>query len=170
MHGFPDSSRLYDRLLPHLEGRMPVVRFDFLGWGKSDKPRGYAYTAANQVGDLAAVADAVSARLDARRLVLVAHDASGPPVIDWALADPWRSSAPSTNAFTLLRSVTSSCADSAWWPTSVRRTTFTPRNTRRPRCCCSPPPRPSPGPRPAGPPGFHRRAHPPGPRGSVNSY
>ncbi|MFD0213651.1 alpha/beta fold hydrolase [Streptomyces hirsutus] len=43
MHGFPDSSRFYDRLLPHLEGRMPVVRFDFLGWGKSDKPRGYAY-------------------------------------------------------------------------------------------------------------------------------
>ncbi|MFD5656356.1 alpha/beta fold hydrolase [Streptomyces hirsutus] len=88
MHGFPDSSRLYDRLLPHLEGRMPVVRFDFLGWGKSDKPRGCAYTAANQVGDLAAVAEAVSARLDARRPVLVAHDASGPPVIDWALANP----------------------------------------------------------------------------------
>ncbi|MER5996419.1 alpha/beta fold hydrolase [Streptomyces viridosporus] len=90
MHGFPDSSRLYDRLLPHLEGRMPVVRFDFLGWGRSDRPRGYAYTAANQVGDLAAVADAVFARLDAPRLVLVAHDASGPPAVDWALAHPER--------------------------------------------------------------------------------
>ena len=90
MHGFPDSTRLYDRLLPHLDGRMPVVRFDFLGWGLSDKPRGHPYTVENQVGDLAAVADAVTDALGARRLVLVAHDASGPPAIDWALANPDR--------------------------------------------------------------------------------
>lgn len=32
MHGFPDSTHLYDRLVPHLAGRRPVVRFDFLGW------------------------------------------------------------------------------------------------------------------------------------------
>jgi pimeloyl-ACP methyl ester carboxylesterase len=90
MHGFPDNLHLYDRLLPHLAGRRPVVRFDFLGWGRSDKPPGYPYTAANQVGDLAAVVDAASAQLDAERLVLVAHDASGPPAIDWALAHPTR--------------------------------------------------------------------------------
>jgi pimeloyl-ACP methyl ester carboxylesterase len=86
MHGFPDSTRLYDRLLPHLAGRRGVVRFDFLGWGQSDKPAGYPYTAANQVGDL----DAVLARVPARRVVLVAHDASGPPAIDWALDHPDR--------------------------------------------------------------------------------
>jgi len=90
MHGFPDNTHLYDRLLPQLEGRRPVVRFDFLGWGRSDKPHGYPYTATNQVGDLAAVVDALSTRVDARRLVLVAHDASGPPAIDWALANPER--------------------------------------------------------------------------------
>ncbi|MFE1309849.1 alpha/beta fold hydrolase [Streptomyces sp. NPDC058755] len=90
MHGFPDSTRLYDRLLPYLEGRVPVVRFDFLGWGESDKPRDHPYTVAHQVGDLAAVADAVTENLGARRLVLVAHDASGPPAIDWALANPDR--------------------------------------------------------------------------------
>jgi len=90
MHGFPDNTHLYDRLLPRLEGRRPVVRFDFLGWGRSDKPHGYPYTATNQVGDLAAVVDALSARVDAQRLVLVAHDASGPPAIDWALANPER--------------------------------------------------------------------------------
>ncbi|MFI8304533.1 alpha/beta fold hydrolase [Streptomyces sp. NPDC085927] len=77
LHGFPDSSRLHDRLLPRLEGRMPAVRFDFLGWGKSGKPRGCACTAANQMGGLVAVADAVSARLDARRLVLVGHSYGG---------------------------------------------------------------------------------------------
>ncbi|MFE7776299.1 alpha/beta fold hydrolase [Streptomyces sp. NPDC057445] len=90
MHGFPDSTRLYDRVLPHLAGRMAVVRFDFLGWGQSDKPHGYPYTASNQTGDLAAVIDAASAALGERRLVLVAHDASGPPAIDWALANPDR--------------------------------------------------------------------------------
>ncbi|MFJ9865901.1 alpha/beta fold hydrolase [Streptomyces sp. NPDC101165] len=90
MHGFPDSTRLYDRLLPHLEGRVPVVRFDFLGWGESDKPRDHPYTVASQVADLAAVADTVAESLGSRRLVLVAHDASGPPAIDWALANPDR--------------------------------------------------------------------------------
>jgi haloalkane dehalogenase len=86
MHGFPDSTHLYDRLLPHLIGPRPVVRFDFLGWGRSDKPAGYPYTAANQVGDL----DAVVGALDAEQLILVAHDASGPPTIDWALDNPGR--------------------------------------------------------------------------------
>jgi pimeloyl-ACP methyl ester carboxylesterase len=86
MHGFPDSTHLYDRLVPHLAGRRPIVRFDFLGWGRSDKPAGYTYTAANQVGDLAAVIGALDDQLGDGQLVLVAHDASGPPAIDWALA------------------------------------------------------------------------------------
>lgn len=86
MHGFPDSMRLYDRLMPHLVGRRRVVRFDFLGWGESDKPSGYPYTAANQVGDI----DAVVKSLPDERVVLVAHDASGPPAIDWALRNPER--------------------------------------------------------------------------------
>jgi pimeloyl-ACP methyl ester carboxylesterase len=30
MHGFPDNTHLYDRLVPQLAGRRPVVRFDFL--------------------------------------------------------------------------------------------------------------------------------------------
>ncbi len=67
-----------------------MVRFDFLGWGRSDKPQGYPYTATNQVGDLAAVVAAVGEHLDTGQLTLVAHDASGPPAIDWALANPGR--------------------------------------------------------------------------------
>jgi haloalkane dehalogenase len=90
MHGFPDSTHLYDRLVPHLAGRQPVVRFDFLGWGRSDKPQGYPYTATNQVGDLAAVISAVDEHFGHGQLMLVAHDASGPPAIDWALANPDR--------------------------------------------------------------------------------
>jgi pimeloyl-ACP methyl ester carboxylesterase len=80
MHGFPDNLHLYDRLVPHLNGHRVVV-FDFLGWGESDKPAGYPYTAANQRGDL----DAVIAHLALDAVVPVAHDASGPPAIDWAL-------------------------------------------------------------------------------------
>lgn len=91
LHGFPDSTHLYDRLVPRLVGRRPVVRFDFLGWGESDKPAGYPYTADNQGGDLAAVIAALDRDgVGERRLVLVAHDASGPPAIDWALAHPDR--------------------------------------------------------------------------------
>jgi pimeloyl-ACP methyl ester carboxylesterase len=85
MHGFPDDLHLYDRLVPELAGRR-LVAFDFLGWGASDKPTGYPYTASNQTGDL----DAVLEHLQLDRVVLVAHDASGPPAIDWALEHPHR--------------------------------------------------------------------------------
>src|SRR5262245_16702096 len=82
MHGFPDNLRLYDRLVPHLSPPRRVITFDFLGWGASDKPAGYAYTVTNQVLDL----DAVINQLKLKQVILVAHDASGPPAIDWALA------------------------------------------------------------------------------------
>jgi pimeloyl-ACP methyl ester carboxylesterase len=85
-HGLPDNLHLYDRLVPHLRPVRQVVTFDFLGWGSSDKPAGYPYTASNQTGDL----DAVMNQLGLERAVLVAHDASGPPVIDWAIAHPQR--------------------------------------------------------------------------------
>ena len=55
MHGFPDNLHLYDRLIPYLSPPRRVIAFDFLGWGASDKPPGYPYTASNQVGDLDAV-------------------------------------------------------------------------------------------------------------------
>jgi pimeloyl-ACP methyl ester carboxylesterase len=85
MHGFPDDLGLYDRLVPHLGGRR-VVLFDFLGWGRSEKPDAYPYTFENLKGDL----DAVIAQLALARVVLVAHDASGPPAINWALEHPER--------------------------------------------------------------------------------
>src|SRR5574342_978467 len=81
MHGFPDNLHLYDRLLPYLSPPRRVITFDFLGWGASDKPAGYPYTTSNQAGDL----DAVITHMRLGQLILVAHDASGPPAIDWAL-------------------------------------------------------------------------------------
>jgi pimeloyl-ACP methyl ester carboxylesterase len=81
MHGFPDNLHLYDRLIPYLQPARRVVTFDFLGWGGSDKPSGYPYTSMNQLLDL----DAVIKQRKLGQVVLVAHDASGPPAIDWAL-------------------------------------------------------------------------------------
>jgi haloalkane dehalogenase len=86
MHGFPDNIHLYDRLVPFLSPARRIVTFDFLGWGASDKPTGYPYTAQNQEGDL----DAVINELKLGKVVLVAHDASGPPAINWALRNPDR--------------------------------------------------------------------------------
>jgi haloalkane dehalogenase len=85
LHGFPDDRHLYDRLVPHLAGRH-VVRFDFLGWGASDKPPGHPRSAHDQTAELAAVIDAVTDG----PVVLVAHDSSGPPAIDLALLRPHR--------------------------------------------------------------------------------
>ena len=88
MHGFPDNLHLHDRLVPYLSSRR-VVTFDFLGWGASDKPSNYPYTAKNQIGEL----DAVIQQMKLGKVVLVAHDASGPPAIDWALSNPEQTAA-----------------------------------------------------------------------------
>ncbi len=84
-HGFPDNHHLYDRVLPLLKGR-ELVSFDFLGWGRSSKPAHYPYTFAGQERDL----DAVIEGLHLTHVVLVAHDASVPAVLNWTLDHPGR--------------------------------------------------------------------------------
>jgi haloalkane dehalogenase len=86
MHGFPDNLHLYDRVVPHLAPTRRVVTFDFLGWGASDKPASYRTTARKQLREVETVID----ELGLEDPVLVAHDASGPPAIDWALLHPDR--------------------------------------------------------------------------------
>jgi haloalkane dehalogenase len=82
MHGFPDNLGIYNRLAPLLAAAgQRVVVFDFLGYGGSDKPADYPYTARNLEGDLEAVADA----LQLEKVIPVAHDASGPTAINWSL-------------------------------------------------------------------------------------
>lgn len=87
MHGFPDNLHIYDALAPLLAaaGRRTVV-FDFLGYGGSDKPADYAYSTEGLEHDLQAVVDA----LELPAIVPVAHDASGPTAINWALDHPER--------------------------------------------------------------------------------
>src|SRR5262249_17205724 len=80
MHGFPDNLHLYDRVVPQLGGRH-LVLFDFLGWGRSDKPAGDGDTFGDQKAEL----EAVLAATDLSRPGLGATDASGPAAINWAL-------------------------------------------------------------------------------------
>jgi haloalkane dehalogenase len=81
MHGFPDDTRMYERLVPLLAPRRAVT-IDFLGYGSSDRPERDVLNAANHADQLRAALDGVG--LD--RAVLVGHDASGPVAIDFAVA------------------------------------------------------------------------------------
>ncbi len=81
MHGFPDSLHLYDRVIPKLARENHVIAFDFLGWGASDTPEQFKYSATALKIDL----DTVIKYFELNRVVLVMHDLSGLPAIDWAL-------------------------------------------------------------------------------------
>ncbi len=81
MHGFPDSLRLYDRIIAKLAHQNHVIAFDFLGWGASDTPVEYDYSVAALKIDL----DTVINYFALNQVVLVMHDLSGLPAIDWAL-------------------------------------------------------------------------------------
>ncbi len=106
MHGFPDNLHIYDDLVPYLvtAGRR-VVTFDFLGFGASDKVPGAAYSFEQQLGDLAAVVDA----LGLQEIVPVAHDSSGPAAINFTLAYPGR-----VDSLCILNSAYDDASDTRW--------------------------------------------------------
>lgn len=84
MHGFPDNMHLYDWLIPQLMNDRHIITFDFLGWGESDKPDNHLYDFSSLRRDLEAVID----YFKLNTVVLVVHDASGVPGIDWAMDNP----------------------------------------------------------------------------------
>jgi pimeloyl-ACP methyl ester carboxylesterase len=90
MHGFPDNSRIYDDLVPHLvaAGRR-VVTFDFLGFGQSDKPAGATYSFVQQLGDL----EAVVGHLRLGPVVPVTHDSAGITGLNFAIEHPAQTAA-----------------------------------------------------------------------------
>jgi haloalkane dehalogenase len=85
MHGFPDDSRIYDRLIGPL-GPQRVVTFDWIGYGRSSRRDSGESSAIGRQQELLAVFDA----LKLEQAVLVGHDASGPEAIQFALAHPQR--------------------------------------------------------------------------------
>jgi haloalkane dehalogenase len=89
MHGFPDNEHLYDALVPELSSQFHVITFDFLGWGKSEKPAAHVYNVASQRADL----DTVVAQLSLKNIIPMVHDLSGQVGIDWALDNEAQTSA-----------------------------------------------------------------------------
>ena len=83
LHGFPDDSRIYDKLIPHLEARRAIT-LDFLGYGRSDRVASAPLPAGQRVAEVTAVMDA----LGLHDVTLVGHDAGGPVALDCALANP----------------------------------------------------------------------------------
>jgi pimeloyl-ACP methyl ester carboxylesterase len=69
LHGFPSSSYDWRLVLPRLTAR-PVMTFDFLGFGLSDKPADGRYSLHEQ----ADVVEAVVGRFAGGRAIIVAHD------------------------------------------------------------------------------------------------
>lgn len=66
LHGFPSSSYDWKRLL-EIETASPVIAFDCLGFGLSEKPAGFEYTLGWQ-------ADAAEALVDGGEVLVVGHD------------------------------------------------------------------------------------------------
>jgi haloalkane dehalogenase len=87
VHGFPDNCRIYEDIATRLcaAGRR-VIAFDFLGFGMSDKPDGFAYDFSQQLAELTAVVD----DLGSIKVIPVGHDAGGPAAIKYALSNPSR--------------------------------------------------------------------------------
>jgi haloalkane dehalogenase len=71
MHGFPDDSRIYDRLVLLLAPRR-VVAVDWLGYGRSDRADPGSPDGVNHQRELRAVLDSFGLG----RVTLVGHDAS----------------------------------------------------------------------------------------------
>ncbi|WP_084955959.1 alpha/beta fold hydrolase [Thermoactinospora rubra] len=71
LHGYPDTSRVWDEVAALLRDRFRVVRYDVRGAGRSSAPRDRRhYTFDHLAADLAAVLEAVGAP----RVHLVGHD------------------------------------------------------------------------------------------------
>jgi len=70
IHGFPTASWDFRRLWPRLVAEDRVIALDLLGYGFSDKPRGYPYSTFDHADQV----EAVLAALAVRRCRILAHD------------------------------------------------------------------------------------------------
>jgi pimeloyl-ACP methyl ester carboxylesterase len=88
LHGFPSSSRMFDKLIPVLATRYHVIAPDYPGFGHSDAPSPdtFAYT----FDHLASVVDAFTQQLGIRHYTLFVQDYGGPVGFRLALMHPDR--------------------------------------------------------------------------------
>jgi haloalkane dehalogenase len=74
LHGNPTWSFLYRDVIRSLRGRFRCIAPDYLGFGLSDRPDGYGYTAAEH----AEIVGQLVRELDLRDLIVMGHDWGGP--------------------------------------------------------------------------------------------
>lgn len=88
LHGFPSSSRMYEKLMPMLAQHYHVIAPDYPGFGHSDAPSpdSFAYT----FDHIAAVMDAFVQQQDIDRYTLFVQDYGGPVGFRLALRHPER--------------------------------------------------------------------------------
>jgi pimeloyl-ACP methyl ester carboxylesterase len=85
MHGFPDDSRIYNRLIGPLAPHR-VVSFDWIGYGLSSRRESNTFAGTDRQREILTVLN----ELELDQVVLVGHDAAGPEAIDFALTHPER--------------------------------------------------------------------------------
>jgi haloalkane dehalogenase len=86
VHGTPDWSFVYRKLIRKLAGHNRCVAFDHLGFGLSDKPRAWTYTVPDHSRNFATFVE----RLGLDHFILVVHDFGGPIGLAYALDHPER--------------------------------------------------------------------------------
>lgn len=86
LHGNPDWSFLYRKMIPLLRGRFRCVAPDYPGFGLSVHPDEYGYTPAEHAG----VVRALVQHLDLTDMVVMGQDWGGPIGMDVASREPQR--------------------------------------------------------------------------------
>lgn len=86
VHGTPSWSFEYRHLIPVLSSARRVIAVDHLGFGRSARPTGFAYTPEAHTEVLREVVD----RLGLTRFSLLVHDYGGPIALPLAVAQPER--------------------------------------------------------------------------------
>jgi haloalkane dehalogenase len=84
VHGTPTWSFLYRHLIRSLKERHRCVAPDHLGFGLSDRPRGWSYRPEDQARNLARLIETLALK----DLTLVVHDYGGPIGLAYALDHP----------------------------------------------------------------------------------
>ena len=84
VHGNPTWSFLYRDLIKRLSAEHRCVAVDHLGFGLSDKPRGWSYLPQDHAANLAALIHA----LQLKDITLVVQDWGGPIALCYAVAHP----------------------------------------------------------------------------------
>jgi haloalkane dehalogenase len=86
VHGTPVWSFLYRDLIRNLSADHRCIAMDHIGFGLSDKPRGWGYRPQDHARNLATLLD----HLDLRDVSLIVHDFGGPIGLSYALEHPER--------------------------------------------------------------------------------